>query len=114
MNTGITTASNTGRADKKHTMKRKTVAGVVREYDYKLFRVLGPSGRVTTVSVDWQVYFRLLKRYALGPRAFSLSVKSCAARLIEARSVSPTVSFSEQVRTAVREHLEQRSLTRWN
>lgn len=83
--------------DTMHVIRRKTKAGEERMYNYKLFRVIGPDGNVTTVSMDPIEHVEVRARYKVDQRKMADTVRAAARHLIETKALREGHTFSSQV-----------------
>ena len=78
---------------------RTLADGTERKYARKFFRVYRDDGRPTTVSMEFEDYFRLCAKFRIGQAQASTTMRQ-AAKLVCGRDPSNrTVLFSAQIRT---------------
>jgi len=98
--TGIPTPSN------ELTEHRRTLSnGDVRQYRYKLFRVPGPDGKDTTVSMLPAEYIDLYGRFGQDEKAFATLVREVARDLLASGGPKSGHTFTGQVLELVRQRI---------
>lgn len=83
--------------NKTHLIHRTTKSGEKHVYEYKLFRVIGKSGRATTISMDPFQHIEVCSRYKVDQRKLSDTVRAAAKHLFDTNGLRPGHTFSSQV-----------------
>lgn len=88
------------------TEHRRTLSnGDVRQYHYKLFRVPGPDGKDTTVSMLPNEYIALYSAYGQDEKSFAALVREVARDLLAGGGPRAGNTFTGQVLELVRQRV---------
>lgn len=83
--------------DTMHVVRRKTKSGAERMYKYKMFRVIGADGKVTTVSMDPNLHKEVRERYKADQKKMADTVRAAARHLVKTKALLEDHTFSGQV-----------------
>lgn len=88
----------------------RTVVARARPYYYKLFRLRGADGSVTTISWDYVQYANACHKFRIQQAEFSAAVREAGKALVEGDTLTAAKSFSRQVRDATKALLEAKRI----